>query len=140
MKRGEKKIRGADRLVAEGIAGVTRLDGHPFRRKYSSAERETIRRRELAMGLGTIHILDVESRNRGTGKGNVKLATVGLLTGSRSFNPAHKIARAITEALDPARAPGKIRTLADMSAEERMKLEREYGAAIKPAEHTEELK
>lgn len=137
MKRGKKIRTPAERLVVEGIAGVTRLDGRPNRRKHSSAEREIIRRRRFTVGLGTVHLLSVESRNHGTGKRHEKLATVGLLTGSRSFDPARKIARAITEALDPTRAPSKVRTLADMDTEERAKLEREYRASIKPAERKE---
>lgn len=41
---------------------------------------------------------------------------------------AHGIARSITDALDPSLAPGKVRTLADMSPEERAEMVARYTA------------
>lgn len=44
-------------------------------------------------------------------------------------DPRYAIATSITEALDPGRAPGKVRTLADMTPEEREEMAKLYGKA-----------
>lgn len=38
----------------------------------------------------------------------------------------------LADALDPERAPGPVKTLADMTPEERAAIEREYGCPISP--------
>jgi hypothetical protein len=49
----------------------------------------------------------------------------------RSFYPLDEKARQLVEALDPARAPGKAKTLKDMTPAERAEMERLYGAGSK---------
>lgn len=43
-----------------------------------------------------------------------------------SYDPARRIGAAIAEALDPVKAPGRVRTLADMTPEEREKIIAQY--------------
>ena len=52
---------------------------------------------------------------------------VVLASADLKNNPANTLARAISNALDPDKAPGKVRTLADMSEEERAEMQRLYG-------------
>lgn len=58
--------------------------------------------------------------------GDLVLSTTDIGTGSVG-DPARIIAKQISAALDPAKAPGKVRRLADMTPEERAELERLYG-------------
>lgn len=61
------------------------------------------------------------------------MATVGVLAkgGAGRYTPGFQIAKAIRDALDPVRAPGKVKTLADMSEEEKRELEKLYGVPVK---------
>jgi hypothetical protein len=72
------------------------------------------------------------------GRGKMRMASVGVVSRG-CHTPANHLAQAIGEALDPARAPGRVRTLADMGAEERAALERQYGAKISSEDHREEM-
>jgi hypothetical protein len=52
-------------------------------------------------------------------------------TGIGAENPVHYVLRCrLADALDPARQPGPVRTLKDMTPEERADLERRYGAKV----------
>lgn len=105
------------------------------------------RRRKVARGLkGTnqiadgLKVLDVESHGRGTGPRSggghrQPMATVGLVgvtprTGGGTVvnDPARAIGQRIADALDPGKAPGKVRTFADMTDEERQALTQQYSA------------
>lgn len=58
------------------------------------------------------------------GEGRRRIADVG---GMGSFySPAERIAKALGEALDPSKAPGPVRTMADMSPEEIATLRARY--------------
>ena len=102
-------------------------------RKYSSAKKKVLRRRKLA--FDTAIITEVEEKGEGTGKGvgkhRVRMATVASynpLSGSlASRSPLLGIAKAINHALDPNRTPKPVKTLADMTPEERDEMERLYG-------------
>jgi len=78
-------------------------------------------------------IIDVDGKGKGTGKcrwrKNERMAT--LMHKSHFYNPMRLIGKNIEEALDPARAPSKPRTLKDMSPEERKRLEEKYGVPVR---------
>lgn len=113
----------------------------------SSPERATRRRRkvsrDLTPGAGpVVRVLDVEAVCEGTGKKHggrfhQRMVTLGSLSitrgssGTVTNDPSYAVASRISEALDPSKAPGKVRTLADMSEEEKEALAKEYGAPIK---------
>lgn len=46
------------------------------------------------------------------------------------YNPAEAVARAIRESMDPSTAPGKCKTLSEMSPEERRRIEERLNAKI----------
>lgn len=57
-----------------------------------------------------------------------RLATVHVSgRGSNFSNPLHGIAKAISDALDPTRAPSKGRSFKDMTDEERAAMKKLYG-------------
>ena len=59
------------------------------------------------------------------------------LGGGRSIkDPAVALQYAIREALDPVKMPGQVRTLKEMTQEERVRLEQQYGAEIKEETET----
>jgi len=60
-----------------------------------------------------------------------KMRTVVMGSGSHFYCPMGRLATAIREALDPARAPGKCRTLVDMSSAERDAISRRCGAPLR---------
>lgn len=66
----------------------------------------------------------------GGGRGRPRVATAANTThrmrGDVARSPALGIAKAIEDALDPARAPGRCRSLADMSAEEQAEMRALY--------------
>lgn len=71
-------------------------------------------------------------------RGKMRMAEVGVISrGCRS--PAVQLGQAISEALDPARAPGKVRTLFDMTAEEKAAMEAQYDAKICPSDRSLDL-
>lgn len=55
---------------------------------------------------------------------------INLCGGVSTKNPAEILRRALQDALDPVKMPGKCRTLKDMSPEERAAIEAQYGAKI----------
>lgn len=103
--------------------------------KYSSAKKKVKRRRRLA--FDTVSIVDVDESGAGKGTGpkhsggRIHMATVAnhlALSGMiASRSPAGGIAKAIRDALDPVKAPGKCKTFAEMTPEERDEMERLYG-------------
>lgn len=69
-----------------------------------------------------------------------KLRSVEFGVQSRGFRqPAEVLGKAITEALDPSKAPGKVRTLSDMSSEEKAAIEKQYGAKIEASDRSQDL-
>lgn len=118
--------------------------------RWSKAKREIMARRRIMKGgtnkahvdaaaftdgLATsgVSISNIDETRKGTGRQanrhRTRMASVS--TGkSQFYNASHSIGNAITNALDPTRANGKVRTLADMTPEERAELERQYGAKI----------
>ena len=50
-----------------------------------------------------------------------------MASASHAGCPAIGLSHGINDAMDPATAPGKVRTLADMSEEERAEMQRLYG-------------
>lgn len=95
------------------------------------------RRREVAKTLGPMvdfaSVTDVGETPCGRRK-YVEIAAPDLPQHDRSISndPAYGVARAISHALDPVRAPSKGRSLANMTDEERRQLEQAYGASVKP--------
>jgi len=59
-----------------------------------------------------------------------RYAVIG--TRSTFYSPTHRIALAITEALDPMYAPSRCKTLSEMSSEEKTALAAKYGATVLP--------
>lgn len=103
-------------------------------KKFSSAKKAVKRRRKLALALesGTFRVLDVEGPKRGA-QGKVKMATLGVLAkgGAGQYTPGFQIAKSIRDALDPTKASGKVKTLTDMTEEEKAALEKLYGVPVK---------
>ena len=99
----------------------------------STARTEVRMRREVAkLYAGSrLHVLDARDMKRRPGRKRYSKRTVeiGILSTGRR-NPACAIGKLIQEANDPSRAPGKVKTLAAMSLEEREKLEKQYGCPI----------
>ena len=66
-------------------------------------------------------VLDADRGRYGRiGKGRTRMALVGH--GGSLRNPATDIARALSAALDPTTVPSKVKTLADMTPEERARI------------------
>lgn len=129
VKRKKKPL--TDQTIAAIFAyGAPKLTG---KHKQSSAERAMINQRKLSVGLGGgVRVLAMELiRKRGKHR-QKRYATVGVV--SRLYTPEYNIAKKIRDALDPIKAPGKVKTLADMTLEERVALERQYGVPIKVKE------
>ena len=96
-------------------------------------------------GDESVAIIDVETTKeararrggarakRGEGR-HGRYATIGRIrsTYSNKDDPARAIGKAINDALDPVKAPSKVRTLADMTLEERAEMERLYSKVVKP--------
>ena len=74
-----------------------------------------------------VRVFDVESK-KGKGRGKKAMATVGIANaGGLSNNPAWQVAKAISEALAPSTAPGKVTSWKDMTPEECAEMTRLYG-------------
>ena len=61
----------------------------------------------------------------GEGRGG-RYAVVGQAHSSYSRNPVEGIAKSIRDALDPVKAPGKVKTFAEMTPEEQAEMKRLY--------------
>jgi hypothetical protein len=118
--------------------------------KWSKAKKMTMKRRRLATGnKTTAHPRRATGRDAplagrvkilGTTKVNgVKCAEVSCpralsTKGAGLTDPVRELGRAIADGIDPTRVCGPVKRLVDMSAEERSKLEAQYGAPIKQAQ------
>ena len=94
----------------------------------SSAERECCKRRRMSLDGGHhVRIIGEVERHKGR-----RMAEIGAPYGVRglSSSPAGGVAKAIRDALDPVRAPSKVRTLADMTEEELLALETRTGCKV----------
>jgi hypothetical protein len=80
------------------------------------------------------HVALSRSKTRGVGRGSVAVTTARARTlrGAGLVDPAVEIANAINEALDPTTANGKVRTLNEMTEDEKLKLATSLGAKIAP--------
>jgi hypothetical protein len=111
-------------------------------KKEPSPMREAYARRRLAMGrrgkpgglrvavppgpgtrIGHIASVDMPGASRNT---HQRMASVSSNKVGGFYSPTYDVARAISDALDPVKAPGKVRTLADMTPEERETLTKRY--------------
>ena len=84
-----------------------------------------------ALGVGNsrrgLILLDVESSKQAQPDGaghNTRLATLGTV--GSFYSPTGRIGMAIAAALDPTRAPSKVKTFADMTDEEKEEMRRLY--------------
>lgn len=116
--------------------------------RWSKAKKLTMKRRRLATGnktttkprgqlnmsaplggrvriLGTMRVNGVKCAEGSCAKA---LST----RGAGLTDPVRELGRAIADSVDPTRVCGPVKCLVDMSAEERAKLEAQYGAPIKP--------
>lgn len=62
---------------------------------------------------------------------------INLVNGRTTKDPGSCFQIAIRDALDPSKMPGRCRTLADMTAEERAAIEAQYGAKIESSDGTD---
>jgi hypothetical protein len=102
----------------------------PFRGYGSSAEKDVCFKRRHSTDGTVIVGEDVEQH----GKLKFRFRTIGNALANKktySGSPALGIAKAIRDALDPVRAPSKVRTLADMSEAEVAELEARLGCKVK---------
>ena len=88
------------------------------RARQTMKKRKQIRRRTIK-AIPYV-VVDDGFRQRGA-KTELK-----LVNGASLKNPAETIGRAIAEALDPVRAPGKVKSFADMTEAEREEMRRRY--------------
>jgi hypothetical protein len=94
----------------------------------NEARQKVLKRRRRA-GAGVA--VSPDDIHRGRGKDRLTdIGTTGPNGCPRNYSPAHTIANQIGDALDATKAPGKCRTLADMSDKEKAALEERLGAPI----------
>jgi len=123
----EKKPR---RKRHEAKLEVVRLIQAARGKRNKDAERGT----PGPLGEQKVRVLHVETPNHGTGEmrygRRARMATVGTI--GTFHSPAARIANLINDALDPVRAPGKCKTLSEMSEDEKAALAAKYGAVVSP--------
>ena len=88
------------------------------RRRIEAENRSSI---PVVSGDGTVRV--IKSDVRGSGKRERMAVVAGI---GRFYNPATTIAQALSDALDPAKAPGKVRTMAEMSPDEIEAIKQRY--------------
>ena len=91
--------------------------------------RKSVEPTDTMKGGTGLSIVSVEKKGRGTGKRRERLVTLG--SKGAFYNPPVNLSQIIRDALDPSKAPGPVRTLNDMSEDERNVLEARYGAKIR---------
>jgi hypothetical protein len=88
------------------------------RKKLTPRRRLAAQARKYSTGIGDSRATAMTFHGRSKGK-----VALGAGNGSKFYSPAESLARGIADALDPAKAPGKVKTF---TAEEREALAAKY--------------
>ena len=79
-----------------------------------------------------LSISKIEKAGEGTGgRGKGKIKMVTLSAKSHFYDPREAIQIAIADAMNPDRSPAKVKSLMDMTSDEKKMLEEKYNAKIK---------
>jgi hypothetical protein len=83
-------------------------------------------------GFPVLGVVKVDRPGKGTGNkhGAGRTSMVTLCSKSTHYNPAYAIAAMINDAFDVNRIPAPVRTLANMTEEEKAALSAKYGSAV----------